>query len=261
MSVVQQEAEEIEKMYFEMFKEISLSSSHLYQLEMKKQPLDKKEYQNICQWISGEDTAITLISKFNIDIKRFDIQSLFWDPLQWLNDKIINFYMELIVERSRLNKKLPSVYAMNTNFFTNLMLDYSYVRSWTKKVDIFSFDIILVPVHDCNHWSIVSINTKNKSIKHYNSTESTTNKVLNELVEYLKSESIDKQQVPIEMSGWTIENAEGIPQQTNGSDCGVFSCMYAEIITKNQQLEFTQHNMIYQRMKMVYEICTGEILT
>ena len=31
-----------------------------------------------------------------------------------------------------------------------------------------------------------------------------------------------------------------IPQQMNGSDCGMFSCMYAESITRGKDITFTQ---------------------
>ena len=31
-----------------------------------------------------------------------------------------------------------------------------------------------------------------------------------------------------------------IPQQMNGSDCGMFTCKYAEYITKDKAITFTQ---------------------
>lgn len=31
-----------------------------------------------------------------------------------------------------------------------------------------------------------------------------------------------------------------IPQQMNGSDCGMFTCKYAEYITKEKPIKFTQ---------------------
>lgn len=85
--------------------------------------------------------------------------------------------------------------------------------------------------------------------------------MLNELVEYLKSESLEKKQTAFDMSDWSIENAEHIPLQSNGSDCGVFCCMYAEFATRNRKILFTQENILYFRIKIVYEICTGILLT
>ncbi len=51
-----------------------------------------------------------------------------------------------------------------------------------------------------------------------------------------------------------------IPQQQNAYDCGVFACTYAEHITRNASFSFEQKNMPYFRLKMRYEILTGELL-
>lgn len=68
--------------------------------------------------------------------------------------------MNLLVERSA-DPKLPSVNTLNTFFYPKLCSSgYSAVRRWTKKMDIFSKDILLVPVHLGVHWCLsVSINS------------------------------------------------------------------------------------------------------
>lgn len=37
-----------------------------------------------------------------------------------------------------------------------------------------------------------------------------------------------------------FSNLQEIPQQMNGSDCGMFTCKYAEYITKDKPITFTQ---------------------
>lgn len=73
--------------------------------------------------------------------------------------QVINFYMNLLVERSK-DPGLPSVNTLNTFFYPKLCSSgYSAVRRWTKKMDIFSKDILLVPVHLGVHWCLsVSLN-------------------------------------------------------------------------------------------------------
>lgn len=62
--------------------------------------------------------------------------------------------MNLLVERSA-DPKLPSVNTLNTFFYPKLCSSgYSAVRRWTKKMDIFSKDILLVPVHLGVHWCL-----------------------------------------------------------------------------------------------------------
>ena len=80
-----------------------------------------------------------------MNISRSDLATL--EGLNWLNDEVINFYMELIKERSEQNEDLPRVHVMNTFFLGKLLQQgHSGVRRWTRKVDIFSYDVIPVPV-------------------------------------------------------------------------------------------------------------------
>ena len=44
-------------------------------------------------------STVTLVSAFRMDITRKDIDTL--KGLNWLNDEIINFYLQMIVERSK----------------------------------------------------------------------------------------------------------------------------------------------------------------
>lgn len=242
-------------------------SSIVYEEEEEEEPvndypeLGQDKQQRIYQWISAHDVNTVLVSKFNLSVKRHDIQTLKWCPLTWLNDEVINFYMELLAERSRMTEKLPKVHAMNTFFLTRLLeVGYSGVRRWTRKVDIFAHDVIPVPVHKGIHWCMAIIHLKNKTIKYYDSMGQPNNNVLGALRKYLLEESLDKKKQEFDMSGWQFENVRDIPQQENGSDCGVFSCMYAEFVTRNRPIVFSQQHMQYFRQKMVYEICTGQML-
>lgn len=180
----------------------------------------------------------------------------------WLNDEVINFYMSLLTERSELRAgELPSVYAMNTFFVPRLLQNgHGGVKRWTRKVDLFSKDIIPVPVH-CNgvHWCMAIIHMRNKTIRYYDSMGKPNQDVLDALESYLRQESLDKRKQPFDTSGFKIESVPNVPQQTNGSDCGVFSCMFAEYITRDAPITFSQEHMEYFRKKMVLEIAGGQL--
>ncbi|XP_059615590.1 sentrin-specific protease-like [Phlebotomus argentipes] len=201
-----------------------------------------------------------IVSKFNLNIRRQDLCTLVGDA--WLNDEVINFYMNLLTERSTKGVKLPKVYAMNTFFAVRLLqAGHSGVKRWTRKVDIFEHDVIPVPVHVSNvHWCMAIIHLKNKTIRYYDSMGQPNMRILDALEQYLKSESLDKKQRPFDMSGWQKECIANAPRQMNGSDCGVFSCMFAEYITRNSEITFTQNDMPYFRQKMIVEIATGRLL-
>ncbi|KAI5636044.1 hypothetical protein NE865_11245 [Phthorimaea operculella] len=70
----------------------------------------------------------------------------------------------------------------------------------------------------------------------------------------------DKKQAPIDDSGWTKECLKDIPQQMNGSDCGMFACTFAEFAARNAPFSFTQTHMPYLRRKAALEILTGKLL-
>jgi len=68
--------------------------------------------------------------------------------------QVINFYMNLLMDRGAQDN-MPKVYCFNTFFYPKLMSGgHQSVRRWTKQVDLFSFDYILVPVHLGMHWCL-----------------------------------------------------------------------------------------------------------
>lgn len=98
-----------------------------------------------------------------------DIYKLY--PETWLNDEIINFYMELISDRANSeNSNLPSVHCFNT-FFCSTLREHGYakVRRWTKRVDIFAKDLIFIPINYSYHWTLGVIDMRNKTIRIYDS--------------------------------------------------------------------------------------------
>lgn len=203
-----------------------------------------------------------LVEKFSMRIHRYDILTLV--GTSWVNDEIINFYMNLLMDRSKRRAgQMPRVYAMNTFFLQRLQQEgYKAVRRWTRKVDLFSNDIVLVPVHSENvHWCLAVIDLRYFKILYYDSLGKSNQNVLDTLEKYLKSESLDKRQQPFDTAGFLIDSipADKLPQQKNCSDCGVFCCMFAEYISRDEEISFSQAQMSFFRKKMVLDICSGEL--
>ncbi|XP_033232645.1 sentrin-specific protease-like [Drosophila pseudoobscura] len=83
----------------------------------------------------------------------------------------------------------------------------SPLKRWTSKIDVFSKDIILVPVHcNLNHWCMAIIHLKNKTIFYYDSLGDPSDIALDVLQNYIIAESLDKRKVQYDMSGFRIEN-------------------------------------------------------
>ncbi|NXS55995.1 SENP1 protease, partial [Brachypteracias leptosomus] len=150
----------------------------------------------------GGNQDEVLSEAFRLTITRKDIQTL--NNLNWLNDEIINFYMNLLMERSK-EKGLPAVHAFNTFFFTKLKTaGYQAVKRWTKKVDIFSVDLLLVPIHLGVHWCLAVVDFRKKSITYYDSMGGINSEACRILLQYLKQESLDKKRKEFDTNGWSL---------------------------------------------------------
>lgn len=136
-------------------------------------------------------------------MKKTDIATL--RDGQWLNDEVINFYGNLIMERAKQDPtKYPKVHVFNTNFFSYLRdQGYKSVQRWTRRYDLFSFDYVLIPVHWTMHWCFAAINFKKKRIEYYDSLHGSDQSACQLLRDYLEAESKDKKKKSFDFDGWT----------------------------------------------------------
>ncbi|XP_078727002.1 sentrin-specific protease 1-like isoform X1 [Lampetra fluviatilis] len=223
-------------------------------------PLTEEMEVEIDRAFGYGSTDEVLSEAFRLSITRKDIKTL--QHLNWLNDEVINFYMSLIMERGKGEGK-ATVHAFNTFFYPRVKsAGFQGVKRWTKRVDVFQFDLALVPIHLDVHWCLAAINFKKKTLTYYDSMGNSNNEVCNILMQYLREESKDKKGQPFDITGWKTYSMKPneIPQQMNGSDCGMFACKYADYITREKPITFTQQHMPYFRRRMVWEIIHQKLL-
>ncbi|WVN85972.1 uncharacterized protein L203_101130 [Cryptococcus depauperatus CBS 7841] len=193
-------------------------------------------------------------------------------PNIWLDDEVINGYCDLMVQRLKGERgDGRKVHFLNSFFYVRLA-DKGYesarLRRWTKKVDIFSLDILFFPINLGNlHWTCLAINFPRKRIEYYDSMGDYGNSrktIFKNVREYLDKESRDKKGKPMDLIGWVDIFNKNTPQQDNGSDCGVFTLQTLEALTRGRDLvengfEFTAKNMPFFRRLMVWEIGEGRL--
>lgn len=69
--------------------------------------------------------------------------------------QVINFYLNLVMGRAEQEAGRRKVYCFSTFFFPKLHGGgHAAVRRWTKAVDLFLYEIILIPLHLGVHWSL-----------------------------------------------------------------------------------------------------------
>ena len=69
-----------------------------------------------------------------------------------------------------------------------------------------------------------------------------------------------KRQINPLPDGWRAQSMNMIPEQANGSDCGVFACQFGKYLAREWPLDFTQSQMPHFRLQMIYEIYTKKLL-
>lgn len=97
-------------------------------------------------------------------------------PETWLNDEVINFYLNMIVARSL--KEHPGepqkILAHNTFFFPKLEAGgHKAVARWAWRLgvsDLLKLEYMFVPVHVAKtHWCLAVANFKLKRFEYYDS--------------------------------------------------------------------------------------------
>uniref|UniRef100_UPI0037E753B6 sentrin-specific protease 5-like n=1 Tax=Semicossyphus pulcher TaxID=241346 RepID=UPI0037E753B6 len=168
----------------------------------------------------------------------------------WLNDQIINMYGELIMEATQ-----QKVHFFNSFFHKQLVAKgYDGVKRWTKKVDLFSKWLLLIPIHLEIHWSLITVTMATKTISYYDSQGIVFRHTTDNIMKYLLSEAREKNQTAFQ-KGWKITIIKGIPQQKNDSDCGVFVLEYCRCLSVKQPLLFSQEDMPRIRKRIYKELC------
>ncbi|KAJ3507661.1 hypothetical protein NLJ89_g6179 [Agrocybe chaxingu] len=196
-------------------------------------------------------------------------------PGQWLNDEIINFYGAMILARSEASKenpnssKKPSKEPWNIHYFSSFFwaklvkegYDKGRLAKWTKKIDIFSKDMVIFPVNHGNaHWTTAAINFRKKRLESYDSMGMAKEAVFKHLRAYLDAEHANKKSKPFDWTGWQTSAPADTPQQENGYDCGVFTCHFLEALSRGEEsFAFTQKDMPYLRRRMIWEIGNAKL--
>ena len=161
---------------------------------------------------------------------------------KWLNDEVVNGVIKLLRARSL---RCGFKHHFFTSFFFTKLLDeectktfmYENVQSWTRDVDLFTLDKVFVPINISKcHWTFLVAYMEERKMKYFDSLGGDGMFYLRHFVAYL-SEEWNKRNCRSDSSSlredeWTfIPRPTRIPQQPNSFDCGVFVCLYADVLS------------------------------
>jgi sentrin-specific protease 1 len=164
------------------------------------------------------------------------------DVAGWANDEVVNLYLALTAAHFSNQTGGARVHAASSFFYARLTggpggYDYAAVRRWTKAVDVFACDLIVVPINSGNtHWTLVAIRPGARRVEYYDSlpgSRARVTRVFIHIMTYLRDEHLDKRGTSLELGKrpWTAVWAkDGVPLQEDGSACAVFTITNAAVL-------------------------------
>lgn len=224
-----------------------------------------------------------LIDKFNTEITERKFICL--RELEWLNDEIINFYMNMLsIYDQQLCKRISArkksmffnSFFMHRLLVTSNEYDYNQVTRWTKNrrrdINIFEMDKIFFPInYRNNHWTLAIIYVQKKEIHYFDTYVEYGNRTgysykdksdyyCNGLLKWVIDEGKRKKVHGMENEWKLINRSSNIPQQNNDNDCGVFTIVCADYLSDDLPLTYNQGHIGYWRMKIATDILRGHLL-
>ena len=208
----------------------------------------------------------------------------------FLNDKIVNFYMKLLEDT--YSSKENNIFITNSYFYSLLskgesgdldqpLINYRTVMN--KKMNIFECKMIIIPICDNNHWSLIIINRVDLMSNIFdkaltNNVDMSQKEILFPEIFYLDSyydynEGIEKSIRMIKKylfyeyqtaypdkvtqnavltfndiisikSKFIRRYVPKVPKQTNSYDCGIYMLVYTELFLFNSEFFLTNARKI-----------------
>lgn len=183
----------------------------------------------------------------------------------WLNDEIINAYLEATVRyhlESTGHKRgeTPTMHAFNTFFYTNLdTKGVNSVQRWAGKAKIGGKDLlkvrhVFIPVNVAgSHWTLLVVSPLFKTIEYFDSMHGSGNRAFKNAQAWLQATLKDD----FVESEWKCLDKIG-PRQNNVSDCGVFTSTTAKMVMLGvEPMSYNHTDIPTQRRRIVAELMNG----
>jgi Ulp1 family protease len=205
----------------------------------------------------------------DIEIRNKDLESLYFNEptnkYNLINDVIINSYLK-IIQANIKNILIVSSYCCDS-LFKPITIERKRATNWFGKTDIFKYDLLIFPICNDKHWTLIVVDLNDCKIKYFDSYYKIFDKSLNKRYEsYIKSLILNeavKANHQINIDGLQyIDSPSDLPQQNNDTDCGLFLCNFVNVIcTKGNLVKIKDSWIDREQIKSaLLNYATGTIL-
>lgn len=225
------------------------------------QPLSSRWQSSVeeAQYRSAQEVITTSIGGTELRLK--DFQTLLGRNA-WLNDEIINSYIEWIVDAAnRVAAEAPDVYgesgankapkflAHNSFFYENLVkkgpssTERLMKRKKAPGTALLDIDTVFVPICKGAHWTVGVVRPVARTIEYFDSMGGNAHPFVNLMRQWLAFQLGDA----YKEEEWKVPRT-ACAHQSNGYDCGVFVCTNAFCVALGLDTAcYTERDMTQQR--------------
>lgn len=159
-----------------------------------------------------------------------------------MNDEVINYYLVCLSDEF----KNEDILFITSHFYTKLIDEgntnqytFSNVKNWkfynkNKPCELLEAKQIFVPInYTREHWGLAVILRTESKIQYYDSMKDNGSLVMENLEKYIKESST--------LRGVTVQDTwqhtcEDAPVQKGNTDCGVYLCMFARLLSLEEDV-------------------------
>ena len=193
----------------------------------------------------SEDIIVSKIA--NIEVRVHDLLTV--QGKKWLNGEVVEAYLRLCASESHGTKVANTFLWV---YLQNKGIDFTIDKCRKLLRGFQDADLILIPVHNSNHWSLVALDRRMRTLIMYDSLRTGSMFILQQVRGLLSKISLMDQDYVTEM-------AIQIPIQKNSYDCGMFVCMYGRSLIFQTGFPFTQSDMPALRQLVIYELIKSRL--
>lgn len=216
-------------------------------------PLAEEEYASLSQLARnlGMTPAAEVVKLPSTTLTSHDFGTLLprmfnGDAKGWLNDNIINEYLEILVKHAQQKEGYvyvrgkggltPPVHAFKSQWYTSMKGNPTGTARWARPMHLFgekllSCNLVLIPICHHSHWRLIAIKPKDRKIEYYDSLHGLGGEFTQLAMDWVR-EVLQKQFVEAE---WSICTEQRSEEQANASDCGIFTLLNALVLLRGEE--------------------------
>eukprot|EP00727_Mastigamoeba_balamuthi_P001774 m51a1_g11594 hypothetical protein (972) ;mRNA; f:98008-101798 len=187
------------------------------------------------------------------------------------NRELVERYMDLVSARcGTAQATYPRCYVLPSSWYDSIfeekrpgVLSYAYknVCDATNGVDLLGwYDKVLVPIPLGEHWCLAVANVAEKRLEYFDSRGGTNDRCLTTVRRFLRDEAKAHGKPDPLVETWKVwcpRAGVEIPAQFVDADSGVFCCAFADCVSRDAEMDFTQASVPELRLAMALELSIG----